>query len=366
VFTTVASFAVISAAQSATATALLPRSSSLVVGLILPVWALVAWNISVDTSVWAAAKDRIFLVLDNEDDLEQVTEDLARKPERPATVSGWVALDELSRDRSNRLVNLAQQTEASVLVLDAAAQSNHRVIDQAAHLHECGVRIRSLALFYEEWMGKLPHRELARISLLFDIGELHRQQYVRAKRVFDIVFGSVGVLALAPVIPLVALFNRRYNPGPLFYSQPRVGQGGREFTIHKLRTMTPSTGPSEWTTEGDVRITPLGSLLRRSHLDELPQAFNILRGDLGLVGPRPEQPRYVEELREKIAFYDVRHLVRPGLTGWAQVKQGYASDENDAFEKLQYDFYYLRRQGLSLDARIVWRTLRGVVGADGR
>ena len=121
-----------------------------------------------------------------------------------------------------------------------------------------------------------------------------------------------------------------------------------------------------WTVAGDNRITPLGHLLRRSHLDELPQVLNIFTGDLSLVGPRPEQPQYVAELSEKIAFYDVRHIVRPGLTGWAQVKQGYASDENDAFEKLQYDFYYLRRQGISLDARIIRRTIRGVLRGDGR
>jgi len=114
------------------------------------------------------------------------------------------------------------------------------------------------------------------------------------------------------------------------------------------------------------RITPLGGLLRRSHLDELPQVVNIVRGDLSLVGPRPEQPHYVDELSDKIAFYELRHIVRPGLTGWAQIKQGYAGDHRDAFEKLQYDFYYLRRQGLALDVKIIWRTIRGVVGGDGR
>ncbi len=363
---TAASLAVISIAQLAIATPLLPRSAMLLVALIIPIWGLLTWNLSVDTNDWAAAKDRVFLVLESEDDLHQVIDDLELAPERPAVVAGWASLDEVGADRSNRLFAQVAEVEGTVLVLDAAAQSNPQVIDQAAALHEHGVRIRSLALFYEEWLGKLPHRELARISLLFDIGELHRLQYVRAKRVLDIAFGLVGVVALLPVMAAVKLLNFRYNPGPLFYSQPRVGQAGSEFTIYKLRTMTPSSGSSEWTADGDSRITPLGALLRRSHLDELPQVINILRGDLGLVGPRPEQPQYVSELKEKIAFYDVRHLVRPGLTGWAQVKQGYASTESDAFEKLQYDFYYLRRQGLTLDGRIVWRTIRGVVGGDGR
>jgi lipopolysaccharide/colanic/teichoic acid biosynthesis glycosyltransferase len=130
--------------------------------------------------------------------------------------------------------------------------------------------------------------------------------------------------------------------------------------------MSPDGRISEWTAEDDPRITPFGRWLRRTHLDELPQAVNILRGDLSIVGPRPEQPRYVEELIEKIPFYNLRHLVRPGLTGWAQVKYPYGASQADALEKLQYEFYYLRHQGLALDARILLRTIRHVVGRAGR
>jgi lipopolysaccharide/colanic/teichoic acid biosynthesis glycosyltransferase len=122
----------------------------------------------------------------------------------------------------------------------------------------------------------------------------------------------------------------------------------------------------EWTTDHDRRVTPAGRVLRRTHLDELPQVLNILRGDQSVVGPRPEQPQYVAELREKMPFYDLRHLVRPGLTGWAQVKYPYGASELDAFEKLQYDFYYLRHQGALVDARIIGRTLRMVAGLNGR
>jgi lipopolysaccharide/colanic/teichoic acid biosynthesis glycosyltransferase len=124
-------------------------------------------------------------------------------------------------------------------------------------------------------------------------------------------------------------------------------------------------GASTWTSRNDPRVTRFGSLLRRTHLDELPQAVNVLRGDLSIVGPRPEQPRYVAELVEKLPFYDMRHLVRPGVTGWAQVKYGYAGDERDALEKLQYEFWYLRYQSLALDARIVGRTIRSVLGGEG-
>ena len=255
-------------------------------------------------------------------------------------------------------------------MLDTASQAETAVVEQAALLHRDGVRVRTLSLFYEQWIGKLPHAELARVSLLFDVGELHRARYVRAKRVVDLLFALVGLVALVPVAAAVVVLNPRLNPGPLIFRQPRVGRDGEVFQIYKLRTMVPTalgaSGAGTWTAPDDVRITPLGRLLRRSHLDELPQVLNIVRGDLSLVGPRPEQPHYVEELSDKIAFYDVRHIVRPGLTGWAQVKQGYTSDHGDAFEKLQYDFYYLRRQALALDARIIWRTVRGIVHGNGR
>jgi lipopolysaccharide/colanic/teichoic acid biosynthesis glycosyltransferase len=152
------------------------------------------------------------------------------------------------------------------------------------------------------------------------------------------------------------------------FRQARVGKGGRVFEMLKFRTMVPSTDavPGEWTTDDDPRITRFGKILRVSHLDELPQVLNILRGELSIVGPRPEQPHYVDELAEKLPFYNVRHVVRPGLTGWAQVKHGYAADEVDALEKLQYEFWYLRHQTVGLDLRITGRTIRTVLMGLGR
>ena len=170
------------------------------------------------------------------------------------------------------------------------------------------------------------------------------------------------------VTPLVVVGNAVANRGPLLFRQLRVGKGGGHFDILKFRTMVEDptgSGRSEWTTRDDPRITPFGRFLRRTHLDELPQVVNMLRGDLSIVGPRPEQPGYVDELVTKLPFYGLRHLVRPGLTGWAQVKYGYASDHRDALEKLQYEFFYLRHQRIGLDARIIGRTVRSVLGGPG-
>jgi lipopolysaccharide/colanic/teichoic acid biosynthesis glycosyltransferase len=205
------------------------------------------------------------------------------------------------------------------------------------------------------------------VSLLFDIGELHGGTYVRAKRVVDVVLGMAGGLVLLLLVPLVFVGNLVGNRGPLLYRQQRVGKGDQIFSIWKFRTMREAeTADTPWTTDDDPRVTPFGRFLRKLHLDELPQVVNVIRGELSIVGPRPEQPRYVAELEEKLPFYRLRHLARPGITGWAQVKYGYAGSASDALEKLQYDFYYLQHQSLGLDLRIVGRTLRSVAGSDGR
>jgi lipopolysaccharide/colanic/teichoic acid biosynthesis glycosyltransferase len=215
-------------------------------------------------------------------------------------------------------------------------------------------------------LGKLPLAELERVSLMFDIGEIHQARYARIKRIIDVGVSSAGALVLLVVTPFVVVGNLMGNRGRLLYHQPRVGRDGRIFDMVKFRTMRGEGDDTGWTGERDPRVTPFGRWLRRTHVDELPQVLNILRGDLSTVGPRPEQPRYVQELIDKIPFYDLRHRVRPGLTGWAQVKYAYGASDSDAMEKLQYEFFYLRHQSLVLDLRILGRTVRSVIGHQGR
>jgi lipopolysaccharide/colanic/teichoic acid biosynthesis glycosyltransferase len=263
-------------------------------------------------------------------------------------------------DQPRPLAELVKTTNANLLVLDRESQQREEIVSQAAELHSKGVRIRTLSLFYDVWLGKLPISELERISLLFDINEIHRPAYARSKRVLDLAIALLGVLALVVAVPIVALVDLFGNQGALFYSQPRVGKDGAVFTIHKFRTMRPGGSSSDWTTEDDPRLGRVGRMLRHLHIDELPQLWNVLRHDMSIVGPRPEQPHYVELLANTIPFYDLRHLVRPGITGWAQINYDYGSSDVDALEKLQYEFFYLRHQSLSLDLRILGRTLRTI------
>ena len=354
--------------------ALLPRFVVLGSAVVLVPWFVLCAALEQDAEGRAGERDRV-LVVATGDEVAALEADLAHTAERPALVVGWLSPFEataLATDPDGEpvqpVIEMARERHATVVVLSRVAQSDDDIVLQASQLHETGVRIRTLSLFYEQWLGKLPIAELERFSLLFDIGELHTAGYARLKRMLDVALALVGCLVLAVITPVVLVGNLFANRGSLFYRQPRVGRGGEPFSILKFRTMRACT-PSEaddWTAEHDVRVTPFGSILRRTHLDELPQVINILRGDLSVVGPRPEQPQVVAELAGKIPFYRLRHLVRPGLTGWAQVKYQYAGTEAETLEKLQYEFFYLRRQSLGLDLRIVGRTARSVVGREGR
>lgn len=355
--------------QLVVGSALLPRFTVFGAAIVLVPWSVLVSIVDRDADERAGDRDRVVFV-GTPPDAATLADDLGHRPERPAALLATLEPREARPNRAGEepLVDIVIDHDATVLVLAREAQDDALVVAQASTLHEAGVRVRSLTAFYDEWLGKLPIAELERLSLMFDIAEVHESRYGRAKRLLDIVIGAGGVLALCVVTPFVALGNLVGNRGSLIYRQRRVGRHGRELWILKFRTMRPHDGtvPDEWTSEDDPRVTPFGRILRRSHLDELPQAINIVRGDLAVVGPRPEQPHYVKELSVKLPYYGLRHLVRPGLTGWAQVKYGYAGSERDALEKLQYEFYYLGHQSLRFDARVLARTLRSVLGSEGR
>lgn len=353
----------ISVAQLVLGSQLLPRFVVFWSAVFLvPAWSLTGFIAARDRRR-QRRRDRVLLVA-NEDDAARLDVELARNPERRATVVDVLKPEEAAQ---GRLASSASAADATVVVLAREALGDDNVIEQVATLHEHGVRVRTLTLFYDEWLGKLPLSELERVALMFDIGEIHRARYGRFKRALDLAVALLSVGPLLLSIPPVLVGNLVANRGPLFYRQSRVGRNNGEFTIWKFRTMrAEAAAPSHWTTEDDPRITRFGRLLRMTHIDELPQTINLLRGELSTIGPRPEQPSYVDELSDKIRFYRLRHLVRPGVTGWAQVKYDYGSSDIDAMEKLQYEFWYLRHQGLTLDLRILGRTVRSVIRRQGR
>lgn len=231
-----------------------------------------------------------------------------------------------------------------------------------------GVRFDHLASVYEQYTGKIAVENLRPSWMIFSEGFRKSAGTAALKRTFDIVLSSIGLVLSAPILLLVAIAVRLSSPGPAFYHQKRVGQDGRIFTIHKVRSMRSDaeakTG-AVWAVQGDPRVTPVGRFLRRTRLDELPQLWNVLIGDMSFVGPRPERPEFIAELVKQIPFYGQRHAVRPGLTGWAQVRHRYGSTLDDSLQKLQYDLFYIKHMSLTLDAFIVLETVKTVLVRSG-
>jgi lipopolysaccharide/colanic/teichoic acid biosynthesis glycosyltransferase len=191
--------------------------------------------------------------------------------------------------------------------------------------------------------------------------------FASLKRIFDLVLASLTLLIMAPLMALVALLIKLERRGPVFFSQTRVGQHGSLFTLHKFRTMeVGSEFKGLYTVEGDPRVTRLGHWLRLTRLDELPQLWNVLRGEMSLIGPRAEWIKCVERYEQAIPYYHFRHLVRPGITGWAQVNYPYGANIEDTIEKLMYDLYYIRHFSIALDATVILKTLHVMLFGKGR
>jgi exopolysaccharide biosynthesis polyprenyl glycosylphosphotransferase len=266
----------------------------------------------------------------------------------PASASGLDALTEIVTVQRPDLIVLADD------------QSSSAALDRLLDIADGRFRVAGLTSFYEYALGRVPLHE---ITPMWFISLLHVRQrpYARwVKRAFDLVTAGLGLLVAAPLLPLIALAVCG-TPGPIIYRQVRVGDRGRRFVIYKFRTMVDGAerpGEAVWAAAADPRNTPVGAFLRRTHLDELPQLFNVLKGDMSMVGPRPERPEFIASLEQSIPFWSRRLLIKPGMTGWAQVHCGYASDLGAMYEKLAYDFWYLRHRSLAVDLAICVRTLR--------
>ena len=238
-------------------------------------------------------------------------------------------------------------------------------MDQLLGMKLSGVAFAHLASIYEEYTGKIAVENLRPSWFIFSDGFKRSAWLPFVKRSLDVVLVVACLVLGAPVLAMVAALVWLTSEGPILYHQERVGRHGRVFTLHKFRSMRVDaearTGAVWASPDGDPRVTSVGRFLRRSRLDELPQLWNILAGDMSFVGPRPERPTFVEKLTQEIPYYGQRHVVRPGLTGWAQVKYTYGASVEDALMKLQYDLFYIKNASLSLDLFILFSTIKTVV-----
>jgi sugar transferase (PEP-CTERM system associated) len=230
-----------------------------------------------------------------------------------------------------------------------------------------GVVIEEAGPLLERLTGKLHLDTLRPSTFIYSEGFRVKPSQQIARRIVSTLTAAVGLLLFLPFLPFVVLLVRLSSPGPIFFHQTRVGMGGRNFQVHKFRTMRTDAEASgaKWATKNDPRVTKIGMFMRKTRLDEVPQLWNVLCGDMGFVGPRPERPEFVPMLAEKIPYFELRHMIRPGLTGWAQVRYGYGATLEQAREKLEYDLYYIKHMTLGLDLLIMFETIKTIVRRQG-
>ncbi|HEU5104125.1 MAG TPA: exopolysaccharide biosynthesis polyprenyl glycosylphosphotransferase [Roseiflexaceae bacterium] len=271
------------------------------------------------------------------------------------------------------LTQLIKAREVDEVIVALPKSVEGELFQALIYCHERGTTIRSMSKVYEEVLGQVPVEHLGSYWFLDGSTSNFPIIYRACKRLVDISVGLIGLAILALLFPWIAIAIYLDSPGPLFYRQERHGQYGKRFWVLKFRSMIPDAekvgleklGLDRWTEKDDPRVTRVGRLLRRARFDELPQVINILKGDMSLVGPRPEVSRMVESLDRQIPFYRLRWSIKPGLTGWAQVCYRYGSTIEDALVKLKYDLYYIKHQSLRLDLLIIFRTIAVVLAFRG-
>ena len=227
-----------------------------------------------------------------------------------------------------------------------------------------GIDVFDATTFLEFESGRLRIDNINPSSIIFSFGFSRNKFKYSVKRISDITLASLLLIATLPISIATALLIRFTSSGPVFYWQTRVGEGNEEFRLVKFRSMScdsEADNKPQWAKRDDDRITVVGRIIRRLHIDEIPQVYNVLKGDMSMVGPRPERPFFVDKLNESIRYYRIRHSVKPGITGWSQIKCPYGSSEKDALRKLEYDIFYLKNQNFLFDLIILIRTVDIVV-----
>lgn len=343
----------------------LMMSGSALVLLVLPVWRVIY-----DRVVTRYLNRQQVLFVGANKQVLALAATLAEKPQFGMSVVGYLAAEPLSEPAPglteylgpvNTVREVCATKKPDQVLVGLAERRGQLPVVELLELRLAGVRVEEAAEIYETVMWRVSVDALRPSHLLFsrELGPSPRS--LAAKRVGSYAVALVGMLLTAPIMALVWLLVRMTSPGPAIYRQKRVGLNGRVFEVLKFRSMyidaEARTG-AVWARKNDPRITPLGRWLRTLRLDELPQLFNVLRGEMAIVGPRPERPEFVRVLSEQIPFYGQRHAVPPGITGWAQINHGYGETIEDTIEKLEYDLYYLKHLSFSLDVYIICNTFK--------
>jgi sugar transferase (PEP-CTERM system associated) len=343
-----------------------------VLGLGFLTAALVAWRSAYEWIIGREIfRERVY-VLGAGERARTVVHTLQTRKDAGMEVVGW---DETSFDKERRKEAFASALSQFMgpkppvdrLIVALEDRRGELPVRELLQLRFNGVVIEDAATLLERLTGKLHLDTLSPSSFIYSEGFRIKPSQQISRRIVSTLTALIGLLLLLPFFPFIILMVRLSSPGPIFFHQTRVGMNGKNFKVHKFRTMrtdAEATG-AKWATKNDPRVTKIGMFMRKTRLDELPQLWNVLCGDMGFVGPRPERPEFVPMLVEKIPYFELRHMIRPGLTGWAQVRYGYGATLAEAREKLEFDLYYIKHMALGLDLLIMFETVKTIIRRQG-
>jgi sugar transferase (PEP-CTERM system associated) len=335
---------------------------SLEVIIVLPAWRVFYWRYVVG----GLRAERV-LLLGNSSVLGEVIAHISEHPEFGYTIVGYLCEDEPCEfpipclGHVCEVREVCEQYKATRIVVGMAERRNRLPVQELLEIRFAGIVIEDVADTYEVAMRRICSRKIQPSQLIFSSALGPRPHALTMQNFYSFVVGALGLVAASPLMLITAILVKISSPGPALYRQRRVGKNGKVFTVYKFRSMyvdaEKRSGPV-WAKVDDPRITPIGRWLRRLRLDELPQLWNVVRGDMAIVGPRPERPEFVELLARQIPYYPQRHAVKPGITGWAQINHKYGDTELDAMIKLEYDLYYIKNLAAALDFYIIFHTLK--------
>jgi sugar transferase (PEP-CTERM system associated) len=336
-------------------------------GLMFLTFCLIVWRFAYAWLIQQPFLQERVYVLGTGDKALRVVQALRSHKDWGMDVVGWAgSMAEgapSKEDYSTILRELRQQKSVDRIVVALSDRRGTVPSRELLDIRLSGVVVDEASTLLEKIAGKIEIDDLHPSAMIFSEGFKLNRTNLLLRRLTSFIASFVGLALCLPLIPLIALLVKLDSPGPVFFSQERIGRRGKTFKVHKFRTMRQDAeaGGAKWATKNDPRITRVGMFLRKTRLDEIPQLWNVLRGDMGFVGPRPERPEFVQWLSEAIPYYNLRHIIRPGLTGWAQVRYQYGASLEETKQKLQYDLYYIKHMSVALDLFIVFETVKTVL-----
>ena len=346
---------------------ILPGNNASLIGLVLLTVGLVAWRAAYGWLVQQPFMQEKVYVLGTGERAQRLVQGLRQRKELGVDVIGWSGNVEGALTRESAAAHLMEVTGFQRVHRVIVAMPDRRgtfPVEELLQLRLNGVRIEEATSWLEKISGRIEVDQLYPSWLIFADGFRFSTSFNIMRRGLSMLVSLLLLLIVLPFLPFVMLAIKLDSKGPILYRQKRVGRAGHTFYCYKFRTMRPDaeadTGPT-WAGDDDPRITRFGKFLRSSRIDEIPQLWCVFKGDMGFVGPRPERPEFVEWLAKEIPYYGVRHAVRPGITGWAQVRYKYGNTVEDAKQKLQYNLFYIKNASLGLDILIMFQTIKTVM-----